>query len=108
MALALAGRLSFNPLTDTLNAADGAAFRLEPPAPAPEVPARGFEPGRAHYVSPPPDGHDVVLSLDPRSERLQRLEPWPPWDGKDLIELAILAKTRGKTTTDQISPAGGR
>ena len=106
VALALAGRLSFNPLTDTLTAADGSAFRLEPPAPAPEVPARSFEAGRASYVAPPIDGRNVILTLDPKSERLQRLEAWPPWDGRDFLELPVLAKTRGKTTTDQISPAG--
>jgi aconitate hydratase len=106
MALALAGRLSFNPLTDTLTGNDGRPFRLEPPAPAPEVPALGFEAGRTSYVSPPRDGSHVILPFDPESERLQRLEPWPAWDGLDLLDLPVLAKTRGKTTTDQISPAG--
>jgi aconitate hydratase len=106
VALALAGRLSFNPLTDTLTGNDGTPFRLDPPAAAPEVPALGFEAGRASYVSPPADGSDVILPFDPRSERLQRLEPWPAWDGEDLLDLPVLAKTRGKTTTDQISPAG--
>ena len=52
------------------------------------------------------DGRDIVLPLDPRSERLQRLEPWPAWDGKDLLDLPVLSKTAGKTTTDHISPAG--
>jgi aconitate hydratase len=105
-ALALAGRLSFNPLTDTLLGEDGTPFRLEPPARAPEVPAQGFEPDRGNYVAPPLDGRGTLLPLDPRSERLQRLEPWPAWDGTDLLELPVLMKTSGKTTTDHISPAG--
>jgi aconitate hydratase len=105
-ALAAAGRLSFNPLTDTLTAADGTAFKLEPPQGAPEVPADGFSPGRIAYVAPPHDGQDVVLTIDPGSQRLQRLEPWPAWDGRDFVDMPVLVKTQGKTTTDHISPAG--
>jgi aconitate hydratase len=105
-ALALAGRLSFNPLTDTLTGADGKPFRLRPPAPAPEVPSRPFDPGRITYVAPPADGSRVELKVDPRSERLQLMEPWPAWDGKDFVDMPILLKTKGKTTTDHISPAG--
>ena len=105
-ALALAGRLSFNPLTDTLTGADGTAFRLTAPAPAPDVPAEGFETVPALYVPPPADGADVDVVIDPASERLQRLAPWPAWDGRDLLDLPILIKTRGKTTTDHIAPAG--
>jgi aconitate hydratase len=106
IALALAGRLSFNPLVDTLQGADGVPFLLEPPARAPEVPHQGFEPGRASYVAPSADGRDIVLALDAHSERLQRLEPWPAWDGKDLLDMPVLLKSAGKTTTDYISPAG--
>jgi aconitate hydratase len=105
-ALSLAGRLSFNPLVDTLLGENGAPFRLEPPAKAPEVPERGFESGRERYVAPPVDGRDITLPFNPRSERLQPLEPWPAWDGRDLVDLPVLMKTRGKTTTDHISPAG--
>jgi aconitate hydratase len=104
-ALALAGRLSFDPRRDELVGADGARFRLAPPQPAPEVPER-FEPGVSRYVPPPEDGSQVGLHIDPASERLQRLEPWPAWDGRDLLDLPVLIKTQGKTTTDQISPAG--
>jgi len=106
MAFALAGKLSFNPLTDALVGADGEPFRLTPPAPAPEVPAGDFARGRSTYVAPPEDGRHVVLRIDPQSERLQLLEPWPAWDGLDLLDLPVLLKTRGKTTTDDISPAG--
>lgn len=105
-ALALAGRLSFNPLTDSLVGADGRSFRLEPPRPAPDVPEAPFERGDARYVAPSRDGARVPLRLAAGSERLQRLEPWPAWDGRDFVALPVLVKTKGKTTTDQISPAG--
>jgi aconitate hydratase len=105
-AFAAAGRLSFNPLTDTLTAADGTEFKLEPPQPAPEVPASGFDRGRATCVMPPEDGRAIELAIDPNSERLQRLEPWPTWDGEDFLGMPVLVKTKGKTTTDHISPAG--
>jgi aconitate hydratase len=105
-ALALGGRLSFNPLVDELVGADGTAFRLAPPAPAPEVPADGFETGRAFYEPPPADGRRIELRIDPLSERLQALAPWAAWDGNDLLEMPVLLKCRGTTTTDQISPAG--
>ena len=105
-ALALAGRLSFNPMTDTLTAADGTEFMLEPPQEAPEVPAQDFDPGTSRYEAPPTDGSDIELSVDPTSERLQLLQPWEPWDGQDLLDMPVLIKAQGKTTTDSISPAG--
>ncbi len=109
-ALSLSGRLSFNPLCDTLQGADGQSFRLEPPQPAPDVPARPFERGDAARVPPLPKSSDAAARQEVRllekSERLQRMEPWPAWDGSDLLRLPVLIKTRGKTTTDQISPAG--
>jgi aconitate hydratase len=105
-AFAAAGRLSFNPLTDTLTAANGKKFKLEPPQPAPEVPASGFDRGRASCVMSPEDGRAIELAIDPNSERLQRLEPWPAWDGEDFLDMPVLVKTKGKTTTDHISPAG--
>jgi aconitate hydratase len=105
-AFALAGRLSFNPLTDSIVGADGNPFRLDPPRPAPEVPEHRFDPGRVAYEAPPPDGARVNLAVKPGSERLQLMRPWPEWDGRDFLDLPILIKTRGKTTTDHISPAG--
>src|SRR5882724_10627952 len=105
-AFALAGRLSFNPLTDTLVGADGKPFKLAPPGTAPEVPARQFERGRSAYVAPPGDGSAITLEVDPHSGRLQLMEPWPAWDGRDFLDMPVLMKTRGKTTTDHISPAG--
>jgi aconitate hydratase len=105
-ALALAGRLSFNPLTDALTGADGKPFRLRPPEPAPEVPADDFDRGHSSYIAPPEDGSSVELKVDPNSERLQLMEPWPAWDGEDFLDMPVLVKTKGKTTTDHISPAG--
>src|SRR6058998_1657691 len=105
-AFALAGRLSFNPITDTLTGADGKPFKLAPPKSAPEVPAKNFDRGRPVYVAPPADGSGITLKVDPRSERLQLMEPWPAWDGQDFKDMPILLKTKGKTTTDHISPAG--
>ena len=105
-ALALAGRLSFNPMTDTLTAADGTEFMLEPPQEAPEVPEKDFDPGTSRYEAPPTDGGDIELSVNPTSDRLQLLQPWAPWDGQDLLDMPVLIKAQGKTTTDSISPAG--
>ena len=105
-ALGLAGSLSFNPLTDQLTAADGSTFRLAPPEQAPEVPSTGFDPGESRYVAPPEDGGAVEIAIDPGSDRLEPLHPWPAWDGSDYVRLPVLVKTKGKTTTDHISPAG--
>jgi aconitate hydratase len=105
-ALALAGRLSFNPMTDTLTGADGQPFKLSPPKVAPEVPAKNFDRGQANYIAPPKDGSKIKLSVDPNSKRLQLMQPWPAWDGKDYLDMPVLLKTKGKTTTDHISPAG--
>jgi aconitate hydratase len=105
-AMAFAGKLSFNPLTDTLKGSDGKPFRLEPPKPAPEVPARPFDRGQSTYIAPPSDGSGVKVVVNPKSERLQLMAPWPAWDGKDLIDMPVVIKAKGKTTTDHISPAG--
>ena len=105
-ALSLAGRLSFNPVTDTLTDAEGNDFTLEPPAQAPEVPSDGFDPGSSSYEAPPEDGGAIEIEVDPNSERLQLLEPFPAWDGRDVSMAPVLIKTKGKTTTDHISPAG--
>jgi aconitate hydratase len=105
-ALALAKRLSFNPVTDTLTDSEGKPFRLDPPKPAPEVPAHGFDAGHATYIAPPQDGSAIKLDVDPNSERLQLMEPWAAWDRKDFVDMPVLIKTKGKTTTDHISPAG--
>jgi aconitate hydratase A / 2-methylisocitrate dehydratase len=105
-AFALAGRLSFNPITDTLAGSDGRPFKLTPPKAAPEVPSKNFDRGRPVYVAPPADGSAITLKVDPKSERLQLMEPWPAWNGQDFNDMPVLLKTKGKTTTDHISPAG--
>ena len=106
IAYALAGRLSFNPLTDSLEAADGSLFSLEPPKPAPEVPSNGFLRAEDVYIPPAEDGAAVEVRVSPDSNRLQVLDPFLPWDGEDFVELPLLLKARGKCTTDHISPAG--
>jgi aconitate hydratase len=102
MALGLAGRLSFNPLTDTL----AGGVTLQPPLPADEVPSRGFVTLLEGYTPPAEDGSKVEVIVDPDSSRLQLLQPFPAWDGKDFIECPLLLKAKGACTTDYISPAG--
>ncbi len=103
-ALALAGKLSFNPLTDSLEG-DGGRIMLAAPE-GEELPARGFDAGESGYEAPPADGSEVEIVIRPGSERLQLLAPFAPWEGSDLDDLLILAKAQGKCTTDHISPAG--
>jgi aconitate hydratase len=105
-ALAFGGRLSFNPLADTLEDASGKPFRFTPPKSAPDVPAKDFDRGQSTYLAPPEDGSGIELRVDPQSQRLQLMQPWPAWDGKDFLDMPVVIKTRGKTTTDHISPAG--
>ena len=104
VALAFSGDLGFDPRTDAIPL-DGGEFRFQPPS-GEELPAAGFDTGEAGYLAPPAEGQGVDVVVDPHSERLQRLQPFEPWDGADLIDLPILLKTQGKTTTDHISPAG--
>ena len=106
VAMSLAGRLSFNPIMDTLTDADGKRFKLEAPRKAPEVPPGGFDQGDSSYIAPPEDGSDIEIVVDPNSERIQLLEPFPAWGGNDFLEIPILIKVKGKCTTDHISPAG--
>ena len=106
IAYALSGSLSFNPVTGALQAADGTAFKLSPPKPAPEIPSNGFLRGEDVYVPPAENGDEVEVAISPESSRLQALEPFPAWDGQDFIELPVLLKAKGKCTTDHISPAG--
>jgi aconitate hydratase len=104
-AYALAGRLSFNPLTDTLTNEKGEKVKLEPPTGV-ELPARGFDPGDSGYVEPAKEGSRVQVAVDPKSDRLQALSPFSAWDGRDLLDMPVLVKAKGKCTTDHISPAG--
>ena len=106
IALALGGRLSFNPLKDDLIASDGTKFKLEPPKPAPEVPKEGFMRPEGIFIAPPSNSNDIEVLIDPNSKRLQLLEPFLKWDGKDFENIPIMVKAKGKCTTDHISPAG--
>jgi aconitate hydratase len=106
VAYALAGNLTTNPLTDELTAGDGSSYRLEPPAPAPEVPKDGFVFKAEGYLAPPEDRSAIEVRVADGSERLQLLEPFPTWDGKDYEKMPVLLKARGKCTTDHISQAG--
>lgn len=106
VAYAVAGRLDFDPRTDSLPTPKGEFFRFAPPAPAPDLPPEGFLRDEAGYAPPAEDGSSVTVAVAPDSERLQVLSPFPAWDGKDFVELPILLKAKGKCTTDHISPAG--
>ncbi|XP_055386033.1 probable aconitate hydratase, mitochondrial [Condylostylus longicornis] len=104
-ALSIVGRLDFNPLTDELTGSDGKKFKLTPPF-GDELPSKGFDPGMDTYEAPPSDGSKLKVNVDPKSQRLQLLEPFDVWDGKDLTDMTILIKVKGKCTTDHISAAG--
>ncbi len=106
IALSLGGSLSFNPLKDELTAKDGTKFKLAPPEIAPEVPENGFKLGKDVYVSPANNPDSVEVLINPNSTRLQKLEPFPKWDGKDYTDMPVMVKAKGKCTTDHISPAG--
>src|SRR4051812_401480 len=105
IALALAGRLDFNPATDTLTTDSGESVKLDEPVGV-TLPEKGFDPGEDTFVAPPPDRSEVDVVVSPTSDRLQLLEPFPAWDGNDFVELPILLKAYGKCTTDHISMAG--
>lgn len=102
MALGLAGRLDFNPMTDELETPKG-KIKLKAPE-APELPAKGFMADVDGYQKP--GGKNVTVAVSPTSDRLQLLKPFAPWNGKDYEGQLVLAKAKGKCTTDHISPAG--
>lgn len=104
-ALAIAGDLTFNPLTDTLTNEKGEQVKLDEPSGF-ELPTRGFAVEDAGYQAPAEDGSKVNVAVDPASSRLQLLAPFPAWEGTDLKGLKLLIKAKGKCTTDHISMAG--
>jgi aconitate hydratase len=104
-ALAIAGDLTFNPMTDTLTNEDGQQVKLDEPKGL-ELPTKGFAVEDAGYQAPAQDGSKVQVIVDPQSERLQLLEPFKAWEGTDLKGLKLLIKAKGKCTTDHISMAG--
>ncbi|NMD28514.1 MAG: aconitate hydratase, partial [Bacteroidetes bacterium] len=104
-AMAIAGSLDFNPLTDTLTNDKGEQVKLDPPN-GDELPAKGFAVEDAGYQAPASDGSKVEVMVSPTSKRLQLLDPFAAWEGTDLHELKLLIKAKGKCTTDHISMAG--
>ncbi|MFT3908573.1 MAG: aconitate hydratase [Ferruginibacter sp.] len=104
-AMAIAGTLNFNPLTDTLTNDKGQQVKLDAPS-GDELPVKGFAVGDAGFQAPAEDGSSVVVKVSPTSQRLQLLDPFPEWEGDDLKGLKLLIKAKGKCTTDHISMAG--
>jgi len=104
-AIAIAGDLSFNPITDTLINNKGEAVKLDPPH-GDELPTKGFAVEDAGFVAPAADGSSVQVAVSPTSDRLQLLDPFAAWEGTDLKGLKLLIKAKGKCTTDHISMAG--
>lgn len=104
-ALAIAGRLDFNPLTDSLLNDKGESVMLDEPT-GMELPPKGFAVDDPGYQAPAADGSSVKVNVSPTSSRLQLLEPFPAWEGTDLKGLKLLIKAKGKCTTDHISMAG--
>ncbi|KAF9344721.1 aconitate hydratase [Mortierella sp. AD094] len=104
-AMTFAGDLTFNPTKDTLIGADGKPFKFTDPS-GNELPPRGYDPGEDTYQAPPKEKGTITVQVSPTSNRLQLLEPFKKWDGKDMEDMPILIKVKGKCTTDHISMAG--
>jgi aconitate hydratase len=104
-ALAIAGRLDFDPSTDTLPDQFGHRVKLDEPE-GNVFPPNGFAVEEKGFIPPTEIAQDIEVVINPESERLQKLEPFKPWDGKDLTDMPLLIKTQGKCTTDHISMAG--
>ncbi len=104
-AMALTGRLDVDFVREPVVGEDGSAVQLQAPD-ADELPSRGFDPGESGFSAPSSDPDSVQILVSPTSERLQLLEPFPAWDGRDYSGLQVLLKASGKCTTDHISPAG--
>ncbi|MGH7232382.1 MAG: aconitate hydratase, partial [Nitrospiraceae bacterium] len=104
-AYAFAGNLEFDPVRGALKTAEGTELTFEPPQ-GDELPAKGFAKGEEGFIPPAENGDAITVDIPATSERLQLLQPFSRWDGKDFEKLPLLIKTKGKTTTDHISPAG--
>lgn len=104
-AIAIAGDLGFNPITDYLTNEKGEQFKLMPPK-GDELPRKGFDVEDPGYQAPAEDGSNVVVAVSPDSSRLQLLDNFPAWDGKNILGAKLLIKAKGKCTTDHISMAG--
>lgn len=97
--------MRFNPITDFLKDSEGKEFKLAEPEGL-GLPTKGYDPGMDTYSAPPADRSSVTVQISPTSDRLQVLKPFNKWDGKDGLNMPILIKSFGKTTTDHISMAG--
>ena len=104
-AIAISGRLDFNPITDTLTNKNGEQVKLDEPTGF-ELPPRGFDVKDAGFIAPPEDGSGIEIKVNSASKRLQLLTPFKPWDGKNITGMKLLIKAKGKCTTDHISMAG--
>ena len=104
-AIAISGRLDFNPITDSLTNAEGEKVKLDEPT-GWELPPKGFEVEDAGYLAPSSDGSKIEVTVNKNSERLQILEPFEPWNGENILDAKLLIKALGKCTTDHISMAG--
>jgi len=104
-AMVFSGRLDFNPMTDELTDSNGKKFKFTAPT-GDELPDRGFDPGQDTYQAPPSNRDALNVEVDKKSQRLQLLDPFKPWNGKDFTDCPILIKVQGKCTTDHISMAG--
>ena len=104
-AIAISGRLDFNPITDSLTNAEGEKVKLDEPS-GWELPPKGFEVEDAGYLAPSSDGSKIEVTVSETSERLQILEPFEPWNGENILDAKLLIKALGKCTTDHISMAG--
>ena len=104
-AIAIAGDLTFNPINDTLTNNDGKTVKFQEPSGS-ELPDKGFDVKDNGYQAPAKDGKDIDVIINPSSERLQFLEPFKEWNGKNILGVKLLIKAKGKCTTDHISMAG--
>jgi aconitate hydratase len=104
-ALAISGETGFNPERDSIVGPDGKEFMFEAPDPLP-LPEKGLVDAKGNFIPPLEEGVEVEIIIDAESERIELLEPFERWDGEDFTDLPVLVKTRGKTTTDHISPGG--
>jgi len=104
-AMAFSGRLDFDPRTDTIKTPDGKDFKFPAPT-GDELPKQGFLVDKDGFLAPAEDGSKVTVAVDPKSKRIALLDPFKPWDGKDITGARVLMKAKGKCTTDHISAAG--
>jgi aconitate hydratase len=104
-AIAISGKLDFNPITDTITNQNGAQVKLAEPT-GHELPPNGFAVENNGYQAPEKDGSNIEVIVDPESNRLQLLTPFDAWDGKNITGAKLLIKAKGKCTTDHISMAG--